>query len=244
MPALPLILLFCGSVSWSLPAATISGTLKTTAGKPIRAALTIHDLSTARTSTQTPFDHQFATKSDGTFSLTNIPAGKYEFCVEAPQENVLDPCIWTPGGAPAFTVAAASSAIVNHAITVDIGYNLQLRVNDPASLVPVTKSGVSGDVLSLKVITAANRVLNFRLLSSDSQGRNHYLLIPFNQTLFVVTQSSSLALSSGATVNAPGTAQRIPVRVPLGGTWPVITLGVAASAAPAPVSNGANAIKP
>jgi hypothetical protein len=227
-----------------LPGATISGTLKTTAGKPIRAALTIHDLSTARTSTQTPYDHQFATKSDGTFSLPNVPAGKYEFCVEAPQENVLDPCIWTPGGAPAFTVAAASSAIANHTITVDTGYNLQLRVNDPAALVPVTKSGVSGDVLSLKVITAANRVLNFRLLSTDSQGRNHYLLIPFNQTLFVVTQSSALTLSSGAGIAAPTIAQRIPVRVPLGGTWPVITLGIAASAVPAPVSNGANAIKP
>ena len=76
--------------------ATISGTIKTTAGKPIRAALTIHDVSTARTQGHTPFDRQFASKTDGSFTISGVPAGKYQICVDAPQENVLDPCDLAP----------------------------------------------------------------------------------------------------------------------------------------------------
>src|SRR5665213_2115631 len=116
--------------SGPLLAVTISGTVKTTTGKLIVAAITIHDLSTARVAGQAPYDHQFASKADGTFTLSGVPPGKYEFCVDAPQAQVLDPCIWTPAGAPTLTVAA-TAAVTKYAITVDTGYLLQLRVNDP-----------------------------------------------------------------------------------------------------------------
>jgi hypothetical protein len=226
-----------------LPAATISGTLRSTADKPIRTAITIHDLSTARTAGQAPFDRQFATKSDGTFTLANIPAGKYEFCVEAPQENVLDPCIWNPAGAPTITVGAADN-IVNHSITVTTGYMLNLRVNDPGTLLPTTKSGISGDTLSLKVITAANRVLNFRLLSADSRGRDHYLLIPYNQALMVVTGSTSLALANGQNTPIANSSQRFPVLVPQGGSLPPITVNITGIATKSALPTGANSVKP
>jgi hypothetical protein len=208
-----------------LAAATISGTLKTTAGKPIRAAITIHDLSTPRTPGQSAFDRQFASKSDGTFSLGGIPAGKYEFCVEAPQENALDPCLWTPGGAPTLTVAA-SDTIANHALTVDTGYMLNLRVNDTSAILPPSKSGVLGSVLSLKIVTGSNRVINFRLLSTDAQGRNHYILIPWNQALTLVPESSSQALFNAANTRITNDSLRIPVRVPKGGSWPTVTINV------------------
>jgi hypothetical protein len=201
-------------------AATISGTVQISASKPIRASLTIHDLST------------------GTYSLSGVPAGKYEVCVDAPQENVLDPCIRTPGGAPTITVGA--SDISNHSIAVATGYLLSLRVNDPTAVLP--KSGATGSALSLKVITAGNRVINFRLLSTDSQGRNQYVLIPFNQAVMLVTESSSLTLSDGQNNPLPNNSQRYPVRVPVGGSWPAITVNVAsATATRTPV---ANALKP
>ncbi len=156
----------CGS----LTAATISGTLKTAAGKPIRAALTIHDLSTPRTTTQTPFDHQFATKSDGTFSLTNIPAGKYEFCVEAPQKNALDPCIRTPGGAPTLTVAGSgcSGPVI-----------LGVQITPAGSALPLPASG-------LLVETSGTVSAQLSVNSADVS------LTPLGDTVSAVTANDSL----------------------------------------------------
>ena len=155
--------------------------------------------------------------------------------MEAPQENALDPCLWTPGGAPTLTIGA-SDAVANHAITVDTGYKLSLRVNDPAALLPTSKSGVVGNALSLKIVTSRNRVLNFRLLSTDSQGRNQYLVVPWNQAMLLVTESASLALSNAQNAAIANNSQRIPIRVPLGGSWPTITINVAAAAVATPVA--------
>ena len=122
-------------------------------------------------------------------------------------------------------------AVTKYAITVDTGYLLQLRVNDPQSVLPASKSGVAGDALSLKVITTGNRVHNFRLLSTDPQGRNHYLIIPWNQTLIVVTESSSLAISNAAKTPLTNNSQRIPVHMPFGGSIAPITINVAQATA-------------
>jgi hypothetical protein len=86
-----LLLLTCALVG--AERTSFSGQLSLATGRPIRASLSIHDLSTPRTTGHKPYDHQSASKADGTFSLTGVPAGKYRICVDAPQENVLDPCL-------------------------------------------------------------------------------------------------------------------------------------------------------
>ncbi len=212
-----------------LPAATLTGTLQTTTHKLLRASVTIHDLSTPRTTGQTAFDRRFASLPDGTFSLTGVPPGKYEFCVESPQENVLDPCLWTPGGAPSFTIPEGAAAFPI-ALTVETGYMLRVRVNDPDSLLPASKSGVSGDLLLLQVMTQSpgpySRALNLNLLASTPGGRDHYLIVPWERPLMLVARSSSLALVDEHNVRIPNDLHRIPLIVRAGSTLPIITLGV------------------
>jgi hypothetical protein len=117
--------LFC-----SASASTVSGNIQTPAGKPIRAAITLHDLSTSRVVGQTPFDHQFASKGDGSFSLASVPAGKYEICVEAPQENVVDPCVWSL--LPQTVTVSGSAPVTGVAVQVQTGYRLQIRSTTPS----------------------------------------------------------------------------------------------------------------
>lgn len=204
--------------------ATISGTLATTAAKPIRAAITLHDLSTSRTVGQTSFDHQYASKSDGSFILTGVAAGKYEICVEAPPDNVLDPCVWSPPR-PTITVAAGD-AVTGLKVTVQTGSAVQIRVNDPQALVAGSKASAAGNALSLMVITRGNRYVNFRLLGSDAAGSNHYLVVPFNEPMMLVTASTQLALSDANGKAIPSGSQKVPILVPAGGSLPPVTVNV------------------
>ena len=210
--------------SVSLTGATISGSLATTAGKPIRAAITLHDLSTSRTVGQAPFDHQYASKSDGSFSLTGVPAGKYEICVEAPPDNVLDPCVWSPSR-PTITVAAGD-AVTGLKVTVQTGSVVQIRANDPQALVAGSLGGVAGNALSLMVITRGNRYVNFRLLGKDATGSSHYLVVPFNEPMMLVTASTQFALSDANGKAIPGGSQKVPILVPAGGSLPPVTVNI------------------
>jgi hypothetical protein len=119
-------------------AATISGTITVPPSHGIRASLTIHDLSTPRTPGHKAFDRQFASKANGTFSITGVPAGKYRICVDAPNENALDPCIWS-ATQPTWTVTDTSN-ITNVNIQVAVGTQLKVHVNDPQNALPQTQA--------------------------------------------------------------------------------------------------------
>ena len=192
----------------------ISGTIKTTANKPIRAALTIHDVSTARTQGHTPFDRQFASKTDGSFTISGVPAGKYQICVDAPQENVLDPCVWS---STVNVVDLTSGAPVSGlALKVDTGYMLQVHVNDPQAALPAPKGGTAGAALSLLVITKNNRYQSLRLLGASAAAQDHYLLVPYDETMTLAVSSSSVALSDANGQRYSGDSVKVPVRIPSG----------------------------
>jgi hypothetical protein len=204
---------------------TISGTVTTTAGKPIRAAVTVHDVSTARVQGQTPFDRQYASKSDGTFLFSNVPAGKYQICVEAPHENVLDPCLWSP---TVNVVDISNGAPVSGlAIRVATGYMLQVHVNDPAALLPAAVGGTAGPALSVMAITQTKQYHNFHLLGASATARDHYLLVPFDQTLTLAIASSSLKLSNAQNQRYSGDVLEVPVRIPSGGSLGPVVVNVA-----------------
>jgi len=204
---------------------TVSGSLETTTGKPILASITLHDISTARTQGQIPFDRQFASKSDGTFTVTGVPAGQYQVCVDAPQENVLDPCLWST--TPTVVTVPATGNVTGLAIKVATGSTLRVHVNDPQALLPAPKGGIAGQALSIRVITTNNHQVNFRLLGATALTRDHYLPVPFDQSMILVIEASGVSLSDSNNQKYTGNAVRMPVRVPGGGSVPTITVNVA-----------------
>jgi hypothetical protein len=203
----------------------VSGNVNIANGKGIRTALTVHDLSTSRVSGQSPFDRQFSSKADGTFSIPDIPAGKYEICVDAPQENVLDPCLWSL--TPSAVTVPASGSVSGLQIEVNTGYMLRVHVKDPQAALQPTKGGIGGDELAIHVSAPNGRYVNFRALSLAPSEREHYLLVPFGQTLTLTISSSTLALSDGNSKRFSGDSLTVPLRIAKGGSWPEITVGVA-----------------
>ena len=215
-------------------AATVSGTVTIPGGHGVRASLTIHDLSTPRTAGQKPFDHQFASKADGTFSLSGVPAGTYRICVDAPQANVLDPCLWS-ATQQTWTVTA-SQAVTGVAIAVQTGAMLRVHVNDPQAALPQAQGGIHGNALTIAVETDRKQHLNLRQLPAASavasaSGFDDYLIVPFDETLTLVTESASVALSDQNGKALKGNAQTIAVHIPSGGSLAPVVLNVAPTAA-------------
>ena len=159
------------TVAVSSDAATLSGTVTLPPNRSIRASLTIHDLSTPRTPGHKAFDKQFASKANGTFSITGVPAGKYRICVDAPNENALDPCVWS-ATQPTWTVTDTSN-ITNVNIQVAVGTQIKVHVNDPQNALPTSKGGVHGDALSMTVVTGRSRHHSLRLLSASPGSSDH-----------------------------------------------------------------------
>ena len=212
------------AVAQYLTAATISGTVKTAANKPIRAGVILHDLSTPRIKGAQPFDRQYASKPDGTFQILNVPAGKYEICIEAPQEKVLDPCTWS-AAAPVVTLATSTST-ATVPITVATGYMLQVRVNDDDDVLPKSRGQSTKSDLSMTVLTSRRRHLNLRVSGTDSKGLDHYLVVPHNESLILAADSSTLALHDQDNKRFDNDSARIPLHVKAGEAPVPVTLNV------------------
>ena len=189
------LLALCLFAPATIQSATLAGTISVPPNRGIRASLTIHDLSTPRTPGHKAFDKQFASKANGTFSITGVPAGKYRICVDAPNENALDPCVWS-ATQPTWTVTDTSN-ITNVNIEVAVGTQVKVHVNDPQNALPQTKGGVHGNALSMTVVTGRSRHHSLRLMSASPGSSDHYLIVPFGEPVVLNTQSASLALSDG-----------------------------------------------
>jgi len=186
----------------------ISGVVSSDDGATVAATILIHDLSTPRVGQATPFDHQFTSKSNGTFSLTGVPPGKYELCVENPKAAIVNPCEWSSGPPDSFTIADAQT-ISNIRLMVQRGYLFQVQVNDPAGLLPL-RGNAAGAALTIVATTPDRKARNLRLLSVSGGVRVHFLVVPYQQAFTLTATSSQFALSdegsapfAGNTLNAP-----------------------------------------
>jgi hypothetical protein len=113
------------------------------------------------------------------------------------------------------------------AIRVATGYMLQVHVNDPAALLPAAVGGTAGPALSVMAITQTKQYHNFHLLGASATARDHYLLVPFDQTLTLAIASSSLKLSNAQNQRYSGDVLEVPVRIPSGGSLGPVVVNVA-----------------
>lgn len=188
--------------------------MKTTAGQAVRGSVTLPDISAPRVSGQIPFDRQYASKSDGTFSITEVPAGKYQICLGAPQVNLLDPCTWS--AAPQVADSSKGTNVSGLTVVADTGFMLQVHVNDPDSMPPAPKGGSAGQTLSVTTTARNGRQVRFLLLKAASTGWDYCLPVPFDQTMTLDVKSSGVSLSDGNGQKYTANALSIPVRIPSG----------------------------
>jgi hypothetical protein len=70
--------------------------------------------------------------SDGSYTLSKVPAGEYVVCARNAAVAALNPCPW--GGAPLVQIATGHLNMTGEAIHMAAGTTLQVHLDDPAGL--------------------------------------------------------------------------------------------------------------
>ncbi len=177
-------------------AATITGKVVDTSNHAVPAAIvTISEAAPSKTDPPTFHGAGTQTAADGTFSFTNLDAGTYLVCSQVPHGSLLNPCQWTKT-LPLVTVAS-STATASITLTMQPGYRLPVRVNDPQNLLAANEGKTPGAHLLIG-ISGGYHFEEALIDSTDSAGRNVSLLVPFGVPIAVTVQSNFLKLQDAA----------------------------------------------
>jgi len=121
-------------VAAQTPTGSITGSVQTTDGKPLPNVEVFIGYRRSRPGeTPIPFNIVTKTASDGTFTVPNVPDGKFAVCPSAGRPNLLPPCAW--GAEPLVTVTSGQPANMTP-IRLQPGSDLYVRVNDPNRSLP------------------------------------------------------------------------------------------------------------
>jgi hypothetical protein len=194
---------FGQTTSATSSAATISGHVVSSDGTPLSAILTVNSTTSASAPNLTT-----TSASDGSFQLSNVPAGSYQICVTVQSGNFVDPCLWS-SSMTAFPLAAAQSA-ANQVIQVQKAAVVHVRINDPQHLCNTATSGGTPRGVVMGVLAPGSHFYSLLPTSTNSTGFDQQIPIPGGTSVpfkivpmgLTITDSSGNAVAAtGATVN-------------------------------------------
>jgi len=162
--------------------AKIQGTVHDDSGKPIAGAFA---LATTQSAAALP-TRTTVTDGQGQYTFTNLPAGKYNICIQIPGTSRLGNCEWA---AATSATVAASQSLTNPTITIAKGTLFQLRLNDPNQLIAQT------DDILLGVYLPGGAFRPMRLASRDAAGRTYDIAVPLSTSFRIGLISAHLQIS-------------------------------------------------
>ncbi len=185
------------------PGATssISGTVLGFGGKPVPGVVVSYFEEPSSSQASALLNGFVRTKPDGTFTISNVGAGKYQICVQAQEMGMLDPCVWS--AKPAVTVAAGENS-TGLRITLQKGAWLKLRLVDPNGFLPGNLNVKPGTQMVIAARTPSGFLQTTHLVGKDATGTNLEMLLPTAVPvhLGVFSQMFQCADANGTAVGA------------------------------------------
>ncbi len=154
-----------------------------------------------------------ASGAGGAFQVSGLSLGTYRLCAQVPDSTWLNPCEWGLNSPQVTLSAVQPNATVK--VILSKGVAVRVRVDDPTRALAQQEGKTPGAHLLLGVATDA---FSFRLapiVSQDTGGRYHQMVIPLGTAARIVASSSFFRLSDGSGAALPSSVA-IPVTVPMG----------------------------
>lgn len=187
--------------------ASISGTVADNNGAALIAILALNSGALIVSSTPTA-----TSLSDGTFQITNVPAGTYQMCITIQSGPYVDPCLWNPGGT-AISLTDGQS-LNGQSIQVQQAALLHVRINDPQQL--SLTSQANGTPRSILMGVSASNSLFYALLpiSTDATGFDQQIAIPAGVSVPFTLVPIGLSMTDSSGNVIPTTGAAVTVLVP------------------------------
>lgn len=207
--------------------ASIRGQVRSDEGRPVPNAVLLYN-QTAPFVPGTPMvQSRINLPNDGTFTISNLPAGSYALCIQVAAGGYLDPCHWSD---PPTVALAAAQAVTGVAVTAKRGHKLQIHVDDPQGHMG-NEGKVPGVHLLIGAWTPRHLFQPARVSNSSARSRDYSVTVPFDAPVNITATSASFAVNDGrgqpVQVNRPTT-----VTIPSNGAAPAVSFTVTGYSAP------------
>jgi hypothetical protein len=178
----------------------LQGSVTTSSGKPVAGAkIAIRVRPSMIGESFQVFNADTTTASDGTFSVSAVPKGKYAICAYTTGMNLLDICAWE--SEPTVTVAGGQ-AVVAPAIVLKPSVDLVVQVNDPSGLIVPQGTTPTGQ-LRIAIRSPLGAIVPVPLASSTGTQVNYRLAVPPDTDLDLIVFSHGFNLSTQAGTAVP-----------------------------------------
>jgi hypothetical protein len=203
--------------------ASISGTVLSSDGTPLAAVLAVNSNAPISSPSLTT-----TSASNGSFQLSNVPAGTYQICVTVQSGPFVDPCLWNPGGTT--IPLAASQSLTGQTIQVQQAAVLHVRINDPQDLRNTAQSNGTPRGITMGVLALGSLFYPLLPTSTDATGFDQEIAIPGGTSVpfTIVPIGLSVTDSSGNAVATTGATVSISVPPASLSTPTVLTYNVTA----------------
>ena len=179
--------------------ASISGTLIGDDGATLAGIVTVHRMVLPMASGRAEAG------KDGSFTISNLPAGTYSICATVSGRRHMDPCAWS--AAPVTIPVTDGQAVTGYRLVVNKGEPVQVRLNDPGSaLTAVAQPNQPAPHVQLGFFTTRGLFEPLVETGKDATGHNLQGFIPPNTPvpLYVGGKGVQVADSTGKALDPNG----------------------------------------
>jgi hypothetical protein len=174
----------------------LQGVISEPNGKKVQNARIVAVLQPSLAKSEfTPWEGFALSSKDGSYSISDVPEGKIEICVDAVVGGFVDPCRW--GRPSAVATVAAGAKNVRADVVLTPGKTLRVRLDDEAGFLERHLGKTPGAGLEVGVLNAQRNFNAARLDGVQGNGRrNYFIVVPANTPWRLFVQGSFFSLES------------------------------------------------